>query len=336
MRIIKAILKSLIVLGIIGLIVGLIGREVLLFFALRQVKSSLKHITNIDRDQVYAAQCMSKGSTQDVTGKVHHSQLRFIDDSQYVTEVICNGFDFSPIEIDQVKLMPLVERQSGHSGLMLGLDTAVNVECVGRTAAVRFKDTFLDTEYQSVKIEKGAGPKTECEAFGYQCCDHKYQAGVNGQVTNVNDCPDSCFYECQDRPLVLNFTTIPYSQSLSRSLTIKNNQEVTFNYLVSPTQDDSFAGAVIETEFDNPIEEYLYKISSFFDQQNGDQNQVEVILDFGDGQQEKLMTLQDSTAHTYSCTTNKCEFTASLSVKNAQDIKSYQDVHSQVKINVTP
>lgn len=334
MRIIKILLTTLIGLLIILAVGAILTRELLLLTGLKRVQASLKLVRDIDRDQQYATECMTKGSLRDDEGRVHRTQLRFVGDQQYVIEVICNQFRMSPIEVEQVELPRWVTHQLGQSGLVWGSETAgLNLECLGRTGSVVIKDGYLSTSLHETEVEAGAGPTSECGSFGYQCCDLTYQQGVDHQLTTVQDCPKSCYQTCSDRPLILSFTTLPYYNKFDRTLEISAGTEVTFSFTVSPNQQDYFSGMYPE-EMDW-IERTVYTVGSVFDRSNTQQQAGSVVLDFGDGEQATTDKLKDKLTHTYQCSRARCEYQALLTVTNSAGINSLQDKPARITVVVT-
>ncbi len=319
---------------IIAVIVGLIGREVLLYLGLQQVKNAVRKVQMIDEERQYSAECMAKGSVSDEFNMVHHSQVRFLDDRRYVVEVVCNRFERSPILVEEEELVPLVKKEVGHSGLALGLDEAINLTIFGRTGSViATEENYTTSELTSATdIAVGAGPRSECQSFGYKCCDNKYQSGSTEKIDNVTDCTESCYSECLDRPLVLSFATEPHPVSLTRQLEVSSGQQISFNYLVSPDQKESFS--VGKQTYENKLEELVYQVSSLIEGSQNNQETVQVTLDYGDGQQGISESLQGDFTHAYTCTSAPCEYMAKLSVINAQGVASYDDIQAQMKIIV--
>ncbi len=333
MRILKFILKSFLILALVLAVTALITREVLLILAMQRVASGLKETREIQTTQKYSSECMSKGSNSDGRGAVYQTQLRFIDDNQFAVEVVCNQFELDPIQVSTTELPILVTHQTGQSGLVWGEEASgINLECFGRTASVQIENGVVSRSLSAYVVETGTGPKSQCSSFGYQCCDTKQQKGKGSQLTDVLDCPKTCFESCADRPLILSFNTDPYYDTLSRQLEVSSGQPVTFSYNVSPNQKDSFAGMYQEES--DWIERNIYLASKLFSQKNEDDEGVTVTIDFGDGEQASFQTMQAQKQHEYECNRNQCEYTASLNVENKLGIKSISDLHSQIKIKV--
>ncbi len=336
MRILKFILKSFLILAIVLVIVGLISREVMLIIGMQRIASNLKEMRDIASSQRYASECMGKGSNASRRGYVHQTQLRFVDDNEFVVEAVCNQFELDPIQISEAKVPRLVKHEKGQSGLVWNPEgtAGINLSCLGRTVSVQVKDAIVSQSFSSYPVETGSGPKSQCDSFGYTCCDTKHQKGAGVQLTDVVDCPKSCHETCLDRPLILSFNTQPYYDTLTRKLKIKSNQSVVFSYSVSPNQEDSFAG-VFQEESDW-IERHIYLMSMLLSlHKDQEEEKVEVTIDFGDGTQETFKTLQAQKEHQYTCSRGECEYLAKLKIVNSSGIESASDEQSQIKINVS-
>ncbi len=330
---VKKIFKTLFTLAIILLIAGLITREALLLVGLFRVRSLLVEAKKANKSSGYLTECSSKGSERDKLGRFFYSQVRFINDQEFVLEVVCNGFESDPFQLNSDTLPALVKRQTGQSGLVWGgSNEAINLECLNRVGSVQVEPAATAIKLGPSQVAVGAGPKTECSAFGFECCDLKFQQGENEQIANVSDCPQSCYQTCEDRPLILSFTTNPYYNPMNRTVELSDGDNLEFNYVVSPNQEDSFAAMYEEDA--HWVEKLLFDINALFNPELKKEAKAEVGLDFGDGKHETSTKLSGRVDHTYRCSSGKCEYTAKLFVENNKGIESYQGLHSRIDVVV--
>lgn len=333
MRVLKEIFKSLLILLILALVGGLIAREVLLLIGLHRVKSTLLKAKNASKDTAYIAECSSRGSRRNDRGDYFQTQLRFVNDQDYVLEIVCSGRNENVITLEKESLPPLVKKLPGHSGLVWESDqTAVNLGCLRRTGSVKIKQAMLVVDLKPAEVAIGSGPAAACSSFGFSCCDSRFQQGLEYQILKASDCPQSCFRVCQDRPLVLSFTTTPLYTPINRTVELAAGEELRFNFVVSPNQEDSFAG-MYQDEM-HWIEKLLNQITGIVNPGFNGEDQAVTVLDFGDGEQQTFDELTGRASHRYQCSQNRCEYTARLLVENSQGVESYQGHHNRVKVVV--
>lgn len=333
MRILTNIFKSLVIILVILAGGAWLAREVLLALGLSQLKESLKEVKKIDQQQSSADVCMTRGSNSNSQGKVHQTQLRFDSANEYVIEVICAGYELAPIEISRAKLPFLVTQVIGQAGWVWdSAQTALNLSCSGRTGAVVYENDLFRVDRQALALTDTWGPTNQCSAYGYTCCDVKFQQGEGEQLTDILDCPKSCYPTCADRPLILGFTTQPFYDRLSRELPIAAAEPVTFNYVVSPNQQDNLA--IIYHEEADLVEKVLFTLNSFFHPLTVETGAVQVVIDFGDGESYESTEPQGMTEHIYQCASGSCHYQARLTVTNGQGTVSVDDLQSLINIKV--
>ncbi|MBD3250194.1 MAG: hypothetical protein GF381_01305 [Candidatus Pacebacteria bacterium] len=335
MRVIKFLLKSLIILIFLGLVSFLVIRELFLLISISQLKSSLKIVRDVALNQTKSSECMSRGSLKDEQGQVHDTQLRFVDERNYVIEAVCNQFELSPIQVDQGSLPFLARKEKGVSGVVWGVgQPGINLIVLNRIGQVYIEEgqIFSNNSYKN-QTNFHQGPSSECVSFGFKCCQMSSQAGQGELKENVLDCPKSCYEGCQNRPLVLNLSSQPYYDRMTRQLEISNNQLVTFSYTISPSQDDYFATPTIDESADW-IEKIAFEISRFFSPQVKQAEQIKVLVDFGDGETQDLTGLRGQVQHVYTCLKPSCQFEAQVIAENHLGIKSLQDLDSSIEVIV--
>jgi hypothetical protein len=302
MRILKFLFSSVLVIGILMVVSGLIAREVLLLWGTSTVRSSLTELQSISRNATeYVRLCRQKGTPAEVVA-IERLQLRFISPTEYVTEVLCNQFLLDPIVVRRQSLPPFVQKKAGSSGIVWGDDrTGVTLEVMGRRGSVIVENRQISGAAGNVALGQ-PGPQTSCQGFGYFCCQTETFSGVGDSYSQVNDCPKSCYAQCIARPVILSFTTDPLFDAQTRSLTIGTNESVTFSYV---------------TSYDG-----------------GGKNRPSIIIDYGDGTTENRAALTGDFAHTYTCKTNLCVFEAHISAKLPGNIVSADTPLTKITINV--
>ncbi len=330
MRIVKILLTTIAIMGVIGLLIFLAAREVLLIISISRVKQALKSVREVDVNQSYLTDCMNRGASRDSEGRMHSTQLRFIDEENYVLEVVCNNMEHNPIKFGEGKLATMVVSQPGQSGIRWGQDAGLNFICFNRVASISVVDSITQTSLKASSLAEARGPASICASYSYQCCDLNTQVGEGVLLSEALDCPKSCYQSCLERPLILSFNTKPYYDRLTRTLEISNNQAVTFSYMVTPNQDASFQ---YFEETDDPIENFIMAIDAFFSRQ-ADSEQVKVYLDYGDGDQEKFTGQRGQVQHIYQCPRFECEYQPKLKVIKENGVESLDNAQNTIKIKV--
>lgn len=336
MRILKALLVSLVTL-LIGLVVLVyVAREILLMGSVWLLQNHYNQLVQAVREGEYNAEC---GRLGEMSGE-RLPRLRFTSSTEYLTEVVCGGLEESAITGAKYKLWPLVKKGLGDSGLTgVPVEKIVAVEVFGRSAAVRQSAdgaTTLVWRQKPVTVSAN-GPTAHCEAYGATCCVEGEEQGIGDQVRGSLDCPKSCFTQCHSRPVILAFNSSPFYDYETRVLTIKRNQEVEFSYVISETQKDFFADARLKEQSD-PIIITLSLVRQLFERKSDPQKEelTQVLIDFGDGETTTSSQEKDTVSHTYQCAREICRFTAALSAKNRYGAQTQVGYLSTITINVVP
>jgi hypothetical protein len=332
MRVLKNLGISLLILAVVGGIGFLIMREILLLITISRVKKSLTQVRSVDTKQTYLTECMSRGSSRDDKGKAHSTQLRFLDKGNYIVEVVCNQMEYNPIELERGQLPSAVVPQPGQSGIRWGLDAGLNFISFNRVASVSIIDRMIVTSLKPTVVASHQGPPSDCLSYGYQCCDQDTQIGTGDKITDALDCPQSCYEICSERPLILSFTTQPYYDRITRTLQVSASEPVVFSYLVTPNQSFDLS-YVTYGESDDLVENIIAMIDTIFTRQPEDE-QVQVFLDFGDGNVEEFAGLRGQTEHQYDCASNSCLYHAKLRVQKEDGIESLESPQSTIKVQV--
>ncbi len=289
MRILGISFISLIVLALLAVTVWFSTREVLTFLAAQEVKDSLNQLVSLSRTTSnYTTECKQKGVPQG-TVPIEKLQLRFTSATEYVTEALCSGFPLEPVQISQKTLPMFVKKISGSSGVILGDQASyVLFDVLGRKSSIGIEKQAIFTSLYRPVVNMGISPVSTCEGYGYQCCEAETQQPAGQKNEQVTDCPRTCAERCVDLPVVLSFASDPFVDPQSRSVAIQSDDSVTFSYVVAP----------------------------------GQEKKLSVLLEYGDGTQDKFTTTTAQSSHVYSCKTKSCAYKARVSVVDAQGLKS--------------
>lgn len=335
MRILKALVSFLVIVSVLGTMGVLLTREVLLIRALELMKRDFLAINKKVTAGTYATDCLrlSGVAAQGTT------QLRFFDGTTYGIEVICEGLDSNPILAQRGALPPLVRKLYGDSGLIMGNQRLGELEFVvlGRRA------TLYQTEAGEVAWRYGAlspdyvlsGPPASCASYGLTCCSDSLEQGAGRSIQGAVDCPQSCFAQCLERPVVLALNTQPYYDVSSRLVTIQSGQLLDFDYVISESQRDSFADTSLSDQgsFSSVL---LALTEQFLNKTPATKTQLkEVSIDFGDGHSQVQNTSQDLVSHQYDCAQAICRYTAVVSATNVQGAVTRTTPINTVIVEVT-
>lgn len=336
MRILKALLVSLLVLLICLLVLVYGMREVLVLGSVWTIQNRYSQLVSAVGGGEYSADCSRLG---EMTGE-QLPRLRFTSSTEYVSEIVCGGLEESAIAVGKHKLWPLVKKSFGDSGLSgVPNEKTVVLEVFGRLAAVRQNsngETSLVWSQKPIAVSAN-GPTAHCAAYGATCCVDGEEQGIGDQVRGTLDCPKTCFTRCHSRPVILAFNSSPFYDYETRVLTVKRNQEIEFSYVISETQKDFFADARLKEQSD-PIVIMLSLVRQLFEQRTDTNKEVltQVMVDFGDGETAVSSREKDTVTHTYQCAREVCRFTAALSAKNKYGAQTQVGYLSTITINVVP
>jgi hypothetical protein len=218
---------------------------------------------------------------------IRRLQLRFTSPTAYVAEVICDQFPTDPILVKRGKLPLFVNKTPGYSGIIWGVEpSGIELELWGRYRTIG----VIDHETRSSALFKPhqLQPETSCSGYSQICCQSETQQGLGEVNSQVNDCPQSCFSACRSRPVVLSFTTDPFFEQSTRTLTLARGETVTFSFVTSSTE----------------------KLPPM------------VTIEFGDGQQESVNTFSGQISHVYECQSVQCSYTATIAAQDQNAVVS--------------
>lgn len=351
MRVLKFLVSSLLVVGVICVLAALATREALLASSVSQMKDALRLLKSVEEKGEYASNCLGLGAVPDENGRVYTGQLRFTSDTEYVLEVICNQFWLNPIQVKADQLKPLVKKLPGQAGIIWGDSlSGITLSIMGRSSQIFVLEREIVTAAADSYdfVNESVGPVASCSGYGYGCCLDDSQQGSGTQLEGVTDCPKSCFSQCQERPVVLSFHTQPFYDTATRTLTIANGDSVSFSYVVSDTQTDKLAkpgtsfsettdetGATVDAQV-STMESVMAVFQAAFDKQNVAvaSDSAYVRVDFGDGDSLTLPNLQGLSDHRYDCATGNCEYQARITATNGFGITSADSVLNSIRVVV--
>lgn len=316
MRILKLLFFMSLFGGILLLIAYFLGREVLIYMATDQIKSSLNNLKQIKGEGLYAKQCYSQGATD--TSQIVY-QLRFTSPRHYVTEVLCSPHSSQAIKINEADLVTLVEKKPEYSGIILGENSSgLILAALGRQTGIvlELMEVSVVNELTETSLAK-TGPTTNCAGYGYTCCDPISTLGKGRQLLNVLDCPKSCYYQCINRPIILSFNSQPIFEPGGRQIKISKGESVTFSYLISSNQagDLDLQPTAESSNLLIEIQAFLKTIK--LQQSKTAGSQLKITIDFGDGQRQNFTELQGVVDHQYQCPTTGCHYGAKLMVEQS-------------------
>lgn len=298
MRILRSLLSFLVLGTIFGVVGFFITREVLFWVGTNSVRGSLLEIQRAQSRGNYYTQCLQKSGDSVFQDPSVTLQLRFLNDTDYVLEAICNGSRYDSLVISRKSLPFGMTKLPGTAGIVWGeaLSTITITifdepfdsfeKATGMSLSFLRKQTTIGVEgfaiiYPEQSEYQGFSPVSSCEGYGYQCCHVDREIGVGEQIIGLDECEKTCFSACTSRPVLLAFTTNPFfTNQVTREIEIANGDSITFAYV----------GEVQGSEW------------------------VQGLLDFGDGQQTSVMGSRGEAHHKYSCPGGGCTYKANLTL----------------------
>lgn len=337
MRIIKSLLTFTVMIGLFCVVGILVIREIVLAVGVNQVTSSMKALKQIEAKGQYVNDCLSKGSTPVDGEEILTLQLRFTSDTEYVTEVVCSQFTLDPINIDTVKLYPMVKKLPGNSGIIWGdYLSGVHLSALGRQGVVYVEDRVINNNYREVVgLEIETDPVASCGGYGFKCCQDGFEQGIGDQLVGVTDCPKACYASCQERPVVLSFNSQPFFDTKTRRVSIASGQTVTFSYVVSDSQEDSFS--VEDVGKSDAVAYTVLSVAEKVLEKGPEEKPTQealVVVDFGDGQQEVVSELQGTVNHAYTCSKTSCLYKVTARARNSLGVESADNLINTIMVVV--
>lgn len=300
MRILRFFILFFLVLVIVGVSGFLIMREVLLAKAESEIRSAIRKMDTVaySRSQ-YNNACLRRGGSGGQ--RISSVELRFTDDTNYQIVAICEYYASEPIIVSSFTLPYFVKKMPGEAGLIWDPTgkSGFYLSMWGVEKTIILDGTDFISQRGVQKID-GNRPQASCQGFGYSCCDAVTQAGTGDTMSIANDCPSSCFLQCEPRPVVLRMYSDPPPDIRTKVVT------------VSP-------GTLV---------------SIFYTMDTGLGKEIEVTVDFGDGQREIVKESEGSVSHTYTCATATCDYVATIQAIDAFAHKSAMTTTSSMTVRV--
>ena len=287
---------------LIGLSLGgfLFLREVLLVKATSDIKTAVRKMELATSSQSqYTDACIRRGGSS--SRPIAAVELRFVDDTNYEVDAICEYFSDEPIVIATYVLPYFVKKVPGEAGLIWDSTgrSGIHLEMWGAKKTILLDGNEVAVLRGAQTID-GNRPAATCEGFGYSCCDPVTQVGSGELMTTANNCPATCFPVCESRPVVLRLFTDPPPD-------IRNK--------------------VVGIAPDSPV-------TIFFNVDVGQSKQAEVTVNFGDGQQQVLNQTEGSVSHVYSCGSDVCEYLVTIQAMDEAARKSAVTSISSMTVRV--
>lgn len=318
MRVLRFIFTAFVLFCVIAVLGFFVTREALLFWGTSKIRGSLRTLSNSLSKSAFSSQCLELGATPIANAPLVSYQLRFLSSTEYVLEAVCDGFPYEPIRLGQEQLPTFVSKVPGGSGLFVqrGVQSGIALsvfadEITAVSQALDFELDFLTRE-KPIIAEGGVliqdpgglittnGPVTQCEGYGYECCDTVAQFGVGDRITGLVDCESTCYAQCASRPLILSLNSNPIMNPNTRTATVQTGTSVEFTYVADDGEASSISG----------------------------------VMDFGDGVKVPVSGLAGQTAHTYTCARSRCTYTAQLKLTDNWGIESADVGISKITIVV--
>jgi hypothetical protein len=278
-----------------------ITREFLLTMGTSAMKNSLKQVATVSKNSgIYAAECRKKGIIELDESSIKTIQLRFTSDTEYQIEVICRQFSLDPIIVDNGQLPKFIKKTDGYSGVVWGEDlSGVAIESFGKVKSVYVED-FSIYLGNLVDVEGSIGPLTSCEGHGFDCCSIDTTIGKGEKLTKVSDCPQNCYESCVRRPVVLSVSTQPFFDLKTRVLTVASGDDVVVAYVIDPA----------------------------------DSKDLDVKIDFGDGEAAHMSEFNGDTLHKYNCNKQSCKYNLEVTAVNEKGTEAARTSITRVTVIV--
>lgn len=266
------------------------GNYARLYWQAGELKADLQRVRTLHAQSDYASECrVVERDEEDEERKekpVLGSQLRFVNERDYVLEIVCVSSLRGPVLVAKGSLVWGVEKEDGYSGMFFraaNYQTQVGAGLVLRSGPFR-RAVVYDGERFSVRgvdtvdvVEPGNNQAmAACKGWGGVCCDGLTASGVGGEYRDkVSDCGGRCFETCVRRPVLLFFSAEPEIHQQARVLELRGQSvQVVFTYSIQ----------AVDGEID------------------------EVTISFGDGDSFVGHNAIDSVAHTFECGEGLCSY----------------------------
>jgi len=302
MRIIKFLLISAVIVGVLGGIGLLVVREVMLIWGMSHLRTSVSKMRNISVNiSPYVRECQKRGETDLTQEVIDKIQLKFTSDTEYQLELVCRQFQLDPIVVSSDTLPPLLTKAPGSSGLLWNEQlSSITLTIWGRERSLILEGSDVSYSNQRPNTPVGSGPVASCQGYGFSCCQAESTQGMGDQIPGVSDCARSCYSSCISRPIVLSFGSEPFFDPKTRSLTVAAGEPVTFSFVVDM----------------------------------GSAKTGTTTIEYGDGQSDTFSENTQTVDHQYVCRQAECQFTVGLRVTDSRGTFSAATPITQLTVSV--
>ena len=305
MRVLRTILTTFLVLALLSIGALFAARSALLWWGSYSLIQATKSLQRSGRGPQYLRQCQQEvGSDVNVT-LTPEPQMRFLSNTEYMAEILCDGFSADPIIVERYTLPVFVSKVPGSAGLILGAEksgvtlTVFAKEFEILKSLIGYLPDFLIIQKQVIlengvltmnsdETDLGKSPVSTCSGYGFQCCNEQTDLGVGEKLEGATGCTTSCYRSCTRRPVLLSFNTQPILDPRSRTVSVPAGVAVTWSYVADAGQDPSLTAWI----------------------------------DFGDGEHMELQGESGTTAHTYKCLSSECRYKVEISLTDALGVTS--------------
>jgi hypothetical protein len=336
MRILRIFFSVTVLLILLLAVSWLIGRELLLSLAVGKLRSAVRELSAVQVPNDFRESCLEFGGPPANEQNLARTQLRFLDKTEFVVEVVCQASEALRVVVRQDRLPAFTSKGPGQSGLVQGRPfSGLTVMSFGRVGVVYDDDSFIQSSLRYTgepDLVFDAGPATVCEGYGFQCCSQTDQQGQGEAKTSALDCPRSCFAQCLDQPEVLAFNSDPSPTEGNAYIELPAGQTIEFYYVVS--QGLGTTGSTTSDQSKTLISRLFQLVSQLLSPAPAMDELAKIVIDFGDGETLQTSDLQGTVAHTYTCSQALCVYTASIEAETKAGLVSPLNSASQVEVRV--
>lgn len=341
MRILKLFFTSLLILLIVAVVGGLIGREILLSMAVNQIRGAVKEVRSLSIDPTFSQSCLQYGGLPPDAQSLVRTQLRFTSDTEFVLEAVCQSTESLRSTFRTSALPPLVKKGSGQSGFVQGETLhGLTLTALGRTGAVYQDEALVQSSLRYAgdpALTLTAGPATVCAGYGYSCCSDTSQLGQGDLQAQALDCPRSCYASCTEKPVVINFNSENTTDSTLRIISLRSGETAQFDYTVSDIRGNLLGTPLLENGGVVSLgTKLMAMVAQVFHRAVAQDSLEKIVIAFGDNQSQDVSDLQGTVQHTYTCTRALCVYNATIQAVTRAGITSTLTDTSKLQVQVTP
>ncbi len=322
-RIMLRLIFNFLTFGFILLIIAFLGflvvREWFYWQGISKFRASAVSLRNLSTQD-----CGVKDQEGNVTPLPAIKQLRFSSPTAYFVEVSCPDLQTEPVLSNPHALVAFMSKKQGPAGFIANpeipeqviiLSVFENVpgllpekfrflvSWVPKEVAIVMKNGVQIEEKPvgEVRLSKDLGPISQCEGYGFTCCNALSEVGTGTAIEGLPACDGRCYEKCLSRPVLLSLETNPFSEWSAREVRLNK-------------------GATLEV--------------AYVAEDAGKQGPWVATVSFGDGQSQTGQGLEGSFSHTYNCATESCEYILGVTVTNALGATSVLSPIAQMKVIV--